>query len=145
MEIATFMIDWMKDVTKQLTRIADANEASAKRLEVLDPIADLKAESDSLRRSLENVHNNFVLAKEHGELKDKEYNNLKDYVKTINLNVPPRYRCAQLDLSMVRMRTALAQVGQVLDRMSTKDRGNEGFFETIESIQKELREALIPK
>lgn len=121
MEIATFMIDWMKDVTKQLTRIADANEASAKRL------ITMQDQTDKILGT------------------QKEIDDYHDYVKTINLNVPPRYRCAQLDLSMVRMRTALAQVGQVLDRMSTKDRGNEGFFETIESIQKELREALIPK
>lgn len=118
MEIATFMIDWMKDVTKQLTRIADANEASAKRL------ITMQDQTDKILGT------------------QKEIDDYHDYVKTINLNVPKLYRCPQLDLSMVRMGTALAQVEMVL---ATIPKLNWGDPETPGIIRKELREALIPK
>lgn len=37
------------------------------------------------------------------------FENLSNYVRTINLNVPDQFRQPQLDLSMVRMRDAIAR------------------------------------
>lgn len=132
MGIATFVVDWMKDVTKQLTRIADTND---KAVEVMIGFRDKQSTIDSLDKSVstrDRVIQDLTV----------EHTKLKDYVRTINLNVPEPYHCPQLDLSMVRMRTALAQVEMVLatiPKLNLLDPMTAGL------IEKELREALIPK
>jgi hypothetical protein len=50
----------------------------------------------------------------HGEpLTYSAFENLSNYVRTINLNVPEEFRQPQLDLSMVRMRDAIARTTTV--------------------------------
>ncbi len=54
----------------------------------------------------------------HGEpLTYEAFENLSNYVRTINLNVPEPCRQPQLDLSMVRMRDALAEARKDTERL----------------------------
>lgn len=77
----------------------------------------------------------------------------REYMHTINLNVPLPYRQPQLDLSMVRMRTALDQVKNAIktirDLPNHLEEVEVSEMETIkkvtEPIIRAFEEALIPK
>ena len=75
----------------------------------------------------------MALANETGEARG-----LSDYIKMINLNVPERFRKPQLDISMVRMKTALLIVEKIIEDL------DHGYLSLPrkDQIVSELRDAI---
>lgn len=93
-----------------VVRLEERKNPSERVADALEDISSsLKTQLTQQNRILELTERLRAFSSECPDCKDYQ-----DYIKTISLNVPLPYRQPQLDLSMVRMRTAIDQIKNVI-------------------------------